>query len=926
MFRSAPSALRAVRGAALLVVLLLGLSTAGATAATTHPLIGSFGSFANPQGIGVDQASGDVYVIDVGSGTVSKFDATGAPRDFSGPGTNTIGGFSFDSPDAAQVAIDSSGGVANGDIYVTDLSGVHVYGADGTHLGDLTDTPNGPNGEACGVAVDGAGNLYVGDFNGAVHKYTPTTNPPTTGDWVADVQTPRQCEVAVDAGGNVYANEWTSPVHKFDSSGLYQYDVDPNAVLGVAADPVGGHVLVAEADHVAEYDVSSPLGPSLVVGFGSFGSTGGVGVNGTTGDVYVSDSGAGTVERFGPLTMLPDVTDESVSDNDTGTTATLNGVVNPVGTSTHWQFEYGTDTGYGSVVPASPGDAGSGSSDVPVTEPVTGLHPGTTYHFRLNATNADGTTHGSDMTFTTPSPPSIDEESVSQVHATSATLNAKVDPNGFATAYHFEYGLTSSYGSRVPAPDAAIGNGSAPVSLDQGIAGLEPGTTYHYRVVATSGIGSTSGPDHVLHTPAQGASGGPDSCPNAQFRTGPSAALPDCRAYEMVSPPDKQGGDVIAYSDRTRAARDGSAVGFVSLRALPDAAGTGVGVDYLSQRDSSATPGTNGWTTHALTPAQAPLSLFAAARGLEPAYQGDFSDDLSHGVFRAWTPLTDAPMVRDVVNLYARHDLRSAQGAYSLLSDCPACTSPLPASALINTSNVPRVAGASADFSRVLFESGLQLTSDAPASGTQLYESDGTSVRLAGILPDGTPAPQSIAGQGATDLTYTPHVISADGSRVFFTVPQRGSCGGYTCGQLYMRTGDATVHLNASEVTGVADPDAVGSATYWDATPNGSRVFFTTADALTDDAPINNDRKVYMYDATKPHSDAHNLMLVSKGDNSADVDGVLGVGGDGHDVYFSAYGPLMSGQPPVAGLAIYLWSDTMGTPELPSCRQPRQSR
>jgi len=85
----------------------------------------------------------------------------------------------------------------------------------------------------------------------------------------------------------------------------------------------------------------------------------------------------------------------------TSSGATLNGTVNPEGQASTYQFEYGTTTGYGSVSPATPGSAGSGSSPVPESAALSGLAASTTYHYRLNATNATGTTHGSDQQFTT---------------------------------------------------------------------------------------------------------------------------------------------------------------------------------------------------------------------------------------------------------------------------------------------------------------------------------------------------------------------------------------------------------------------------------------------------------------------------------------------------------------------------------------------
>ena len=89
----------------------------------------------------------------------------------------------------------------------------------------------------------------------------------------------------------------------------------------------------------------------------------------------------------------------------TTTTATLNGTVNPEGAATTYQFQYGTSTSYGSVAPASAASAGSGSGANGVSVGLTGLSAGTTYDYRLVATNAAGTTTGGNQTFTTPATP-----------------------------------------------------------------------------------------------------------------------------------------------------------------------------------------------------------------------------------------------------------------------------------------------------------------------------------------------------------------------------------------------------------------------------------------------------------------------------------------------------------------------------------------
>jgi hypothetical protein len=183
----------------------------------------------------------------------------------------------------------------------------------------------------------------------------------------------------------------------------------------------------------------------------------------------------------------------------TQNTATLTGTVDPEGVATTYYFEYGTSNAYGLTTPQQP--AGAGDEPVPVEVALAGLTGNTTYHYRLVATNADGTTLGSDSTFTTepnPLPPSISNQRVRDVRHDTARLTATLDPNGTATTYHFEYGTTTRYGSRTPDQSAGMGTSGVPVSA--GVSGLSARTTYHWRLVATNAAGTVRGRDRRFTT------------------------------------------------------------------------------------------------------------------------------------------------------------------------------------------------------------------------------------------------------------------------------------------------------------------------------------------------------------------------------------------------------------------------------------------
>ena len=168
----------------------------------------------------------------------------------------------------------------------------------------------------------------------------------------------------------------------------------------------------------------------------------------------------------------------------------------PNGAATTYSFQYGLTVSYGSAIG---GGAGSGTGSVPVSRSITGLTANTTYHYRLIATNAGGTTPGDDLTFTTlPPPPSVSTGSASSISQTSATLKGTVYPHGAATTYYFQYGLTDSYGSESDSGD--VSSGTYSVRVVKSITGLTANATYHYRLIATNAGGTTPGDDWAFTT------------------------------------------------------------------------------------------------------------------------------------------------------------------------------------------------------------------------------------------------------------------------------------------------------------------------------------------------------------------------------------------------------------------------------------------
>jgi phosphodiesterase/alkaline phosphatase D-like protein len=184
-------------------------------------------------------------------------------------------------------------------------------------------------------------------------------------------------------------------------------------------------------------------------------------------------------------------------------TITLNAEFNGNGQDTHYYFEYGPTTGYGNKAPLPPGtDAGSPTGVTHIATVIDEFNAYSTYHFRVVASNDEGSTNGNDLTFQTQPArvPGIQGTRASNLAPTAATLEAAINPEHWSTIYVFEYGLTTAYGQQTEISDP-IGEDHSFHPVSNAIAGLEPGTAYHFRVVATNFTGTTHGPDQTFATP-----------------------------------------------------------------------------------------------------------------------------------------------------------------------------------------------------------------------------------------------------------------------------------------------------------------------------------------------------------------------------------------------------------------------------------------
>jgi hypothetical protein len=422
-----------------------------------------------------------------------------------------------------------------------------------------------------------------------------------------------------------------------------------------------------------------------------------------------------------------------------------------------------------------------------------------------------------------------------------------------------------------------------------------------------------------------------DACPNARFRSGPGEHLPDCRAYEQVSPVEKSGADAVTiqpvFPAQTSACagEETCAIAYMNgASAFDGSQGNEVANAYLSKRSSG------GWQTAPLTP---PTLQPPANSRAKVSYA--FSTDLSQVLLRVPVQRLTETAPAGVYNLF----VRGPSGSYSLVTaNAPASPPPPGCGGCFEQQDVPAFAGASGDFSHVIFE---ELVEDAPGEGVEsLYETVAEHVRLVGILPDGTVPPLGASAGGGINAVdqragELDHAISAGGSNVLF---QAAADSGPPDPQQMDRTelydridGSSTVEVSApargAEPSrcetrgGLCEP---GSARFWAASEDGSVVLFTSKAALTKDAYTGNERELdesgeaagndlYRYDVEDGALTDLTADVVNEDPNGADVLGVVGSSTDGSYVYFVAMGHLAAGSPSGQSRPnLYVWH---GTPE-----------
>jgi hypothetical protein len=932
-------------------------------------LVWSHGLKSTPSsGVAVDGVSHDVFVADTGNRRVDVFSAAGAFLRAWGWGVATgagelqvcsascLPGLSGSAPGEFEmptfVAVDNDPSSASvGDVYVGDFGDALVskfdgeghligsWGNNGENAAHERVEPNGQlNGETSpakepfdgpagtetiyGVTVDHAGNLWVLAFAQNLFQFTQA------GGLVAQCRVTNLGSGATPTGlvtgvGGVYLIDGVGHARrvqegKCEAPAEVASTVHPAS--GLAVDP-GTEDLYVDAEGAFIEDIpagcavsGSSCLPLEVFGEGALGEGVGLAVDPGSGVVYVASVAKQQMVAFATVIEATQAPAGEVAAHK----AVLRGTVNPLETElSRCEFEYGETEAYGSVVPCEESVAaiGNGSSPVPVQANVSGLDGGRIYHFRLRAASVKGGVHSEDERFETLATGRIVEVSASKVTGSGASLGAVVNPEGVSgTEYDFEYGEcvnlaacpSSGYTTSTPVQPLATGTANAPVS--QSISGLSAGTIYHFRAVVkdVNGLASPSPEGTFVLSPA-----GP-VCEHARPQSG-SDGLPDCRGYELVTPPDKNSAlvDNGAFIPPPGFSADGSRVVTVTLQCFAESPSCSVaresnGVPYAFERTAG------GWVAMSL----APPATFSGATTLR--YDAD-----SGLVLFAAPPGEGQP---------EQFYLRQQDGSLDPLGPLQEA----PGLAVANEA-VSGTLVATSDFSHVAYD-GRHLWNFDESGNSAVYEYPGVDEHavLANVTGEkGSTELIGVCGGNLGGNQALPNkyfgTLSSDGRTVVFTVDPCSTGTGKNAGvsvpayAIYERIEGLDGKMRTVLVSGPGSGGAcgkecleapAGDASYQGASADGSRVFFTSTQRLTDSASEDQRTGESAFslgcDHTAPDTSGCNLYLwecpnhcedegdkrlvdVSAGDTSGlgpQVQGVVAVSPDGSSAYFMAHSVL----------------------------------
>ena len=833
------------------------------------------GELGRPQGIAVDQATGNVYVSEQFNRRVSEFTASGEFIRTFGWDVEAGGGTTFEActvaanckrgaggANAGQFGgIAALGGVAigpGGAVYVADANNnrVQKFTAEGAFVSAFgwDVVPEGEPGDT-GAGLESCPSSAA-STEGACQEGVP-------GGGLGQFSTGQPTGLAVDSGGAIYAVEpeenGNERVQRFNATATSASVFAPAALSGfpgptnVTVDPTTDHAFVSKPCsqatcsgaavsnevRIKELESSGALLETDLVGEG-LETINGLAVSSDSGTLYASST-SGDQRIYLISTPPPPVATIGGVDGITGTGAEFHGEVNPTGLDTGYHFEYRSDeSSTWTKAPTTDASAGGGNAAVPVSLSVSDLVGSTVYHVRLVATKryllghtVAATTTSPETTFTTlPSAPRIQAETATQITDTTATLTASINPAHESTTYRFEYGTADCSLNpciSVPVPDASVGTGGGDVAVARELTGLQPATEYHFRVVATNPTGISEGEDNT-------------------FTTYPTVlkGLPDERAYELVTPPDTNGlfprsfigaGGGRSNFSTPLASPSGESVIFDTEGALPGTEGNGSVDAYEAVR------GSGGWSSHVISP---------SGEQTEQPGPGGLSAD---HMYAFWESGGQGSLALEGLDTSY---VRLPNGSFELFGKGSIGTDPAADAKLITPGAGHLV------FATGVFAPAVQLEADAPEAPLgAVYDRTSAGTQVVSLLPGNiTPAATTLY-QGA----------SADGSTIAFKVEET----------LYVRLdGTTTVEV------------ASGNPMFAGISQNGETVFYFRPDGSEN--PVRGD--IYAFDTSTETT----TPIVTGGGST-----VVNVATDGSHVYFVSTQQLDGEEGTLGADNLYVW-------------------
>jgi hypothetical protein len=861
------------------------------------------GTFAAPQGVAVDQDTGNVYVSDRNNRRIDEYTATGT----------FLRAFGYDvvasGPDQTGTGYEICDVVAN----PTDVckAGVGANNSTTTSPGanpgqfGLTNNPYGyridvskPDGDAT------TGYIYLANSGSQrIERYDLDGTSPTNFGTTANFAGGQPLHVAVGTDGVVYASNTANAneIERYDSStSTFLTPLNATGLSGTASaatsglevDASSGELLVARTAAIGILEFSNPGGTPAFAGqsIANLGITPyGLGVNGANGTVFVPSYANGYRVLMLDDAGAADATGTTLPAAEVGaTSAKLEGKIDDNGPlPTKWRLEISANGTDWSVVGS--GETAGGATGQVVSGPAANLQPNTIYRTRLVTAKAFG---GADVPagevslLTDAVAPSVTGTAADSLTASSARLTAQVNPNSTQTTYHFDWGTSpEGLGNQVPIPDAQIGAGPSQVFAAQAIAGLSPGTTYYFRAVATSATqGVTKGPIESFTTPT-------------------ATPVSQQRAYELVTPADKPGGQGVGKylaADSDANAEPGIASTNGDRYLSASFAGNLTPGSFLYATDYAMSERVNdqvGWVSHSpfthheysafggintflnAESASADLSVFgwggtgAGGGALIFPQMASWPGTTAVQYVTDWQGRWEVAGPTDIsIGKTTGQRFESADGSHVLLQTQTRGQLGPTDPSLDQTGGVALYdddvsGGISNEFTPAGVRSLVGTCTGIGAGRTQIPDVDGSGKLSAQPCPPALPGRSAalISPRGASigqDVTYTNpmssyRAVSDDGSRIFFLSPDPSSYGTFgTPGpcvgsgataecppQLYVRQLDASGNPTVRWISRSAVPGQAASLTatsiYEGASVTGSKVFFRTKSPLTSDDPNN---------------------------------------------------------------------------------------